>query len=105
MSIYVCDLFLIPVGDGKEHHCYPLIGVLRVCAGNDRLDELFVGGVHSQLRGVLRGGTGLHPVAHHCRVVLAGPASQRHGHRRTRQLDGKLRRRHRLPQYEGNFSS
>lgn len=75
-------IYFIPVGDGKGLHCYPLIGVLRLCAGDDRLDELPVGGVDAQLRGVLRGGPRLHPLAHHGRAVLAGPAPQRHGYRR-----------------------
>lgn len=81
MCIYVCDLFL-PVGDGKERLCYPLIGVLRLCPGNDRLDELPVCGVDAEFRGVLRGGAGLHPLADHRRAVLPGSPTERDGDRR-----------------------
>lgn len=88
MCIYVWKFISSPVGDGKGHHRYPLIGVFRVCAGNDRLDELPVGGVHAQLRCVLRGGARVHPVADHGRAVLAGAAPQRDGHRGIGQLDG-----------------
>lgn len=80
MCVYVCNLFH-PVGDGKERGCYPLIGVFRVCAGNDRLDELPISGIHAEFRGVLRCGPRLDPVAHHRRTVLAGAATQRNGHR------------------------
>lgn len=80
MCVYVCNLFH-PVGDGKERGCYPLIGVFRVCAGNDRLDELSIGGVHAQFRGILRRGPRLHSVADHRRAVLAGAATERDGDR------------------------
>lgn len=73
-------IYFHPVGGGKEHHFYPLIGVLRLCAGDDRLDELLVRRVDAQLRGVLCRGPGLDPVAHHRGALLTRPATQRYGH-------------------------
>lgn len=40
-------------------------------------------------------------MADHSRALLARPAAQRHGDRRSRQLDGQLCRRYRLPHHEG----
>lgn len=97
MCIYVWKFISSPVGDGKEHNFYPLIGVFWLCAGDDRLDELPVGSVNAEFRGVLCGGTWLHPLANHGRAVLARAAPQRHGDRGPSQLDGKLRSRHRFP--------
>lgn len=89
---------------GEELWFYRLIGVLWLCAGNDRLDELPVGGFHSQLRGVLRCRTWLHPVDDHRRTVLAGTQAQCHGNSSTSQLDGQFRSGNRIPQYESKHS-
>lgn len=90
---------------GKSTDSTALIGVLRLCAGNDRLDELPVRGFDVELRRVLRRGPRLHPVDDHRRAVLAGTEAQRHGYCRASQLDGQLRRGNRIPQYESEFHS
>lgn len=69
-----------PVGRGKERRYYRLIGVFRLCAGDDRLDVVPVCGVDAEFRGLLRGGAGLYSLAHHGGALLARPTTQRDGH-------------------------
>lgn len=99
----VCKSTLTPPLVGKEQHFYRLIGVFRLCAGDDRLDVLPVGGLDPQLRDVLRRRPGLDTLDDNRRAVLAGAPASRHVHRRARQLDGQLSRGHRLPQHEGEW--
>lgn len=82
--MHLCLWFVSnPVGDGEELDNYSLIGVFRLCAGDDRLDELPVCGVHAELRGVLRRWTRLHTLVDHCRAILTGSAAECDGDRRT----------------------
>lgn len=89
------------VESGRGTRFYPLIGVFRLCAGDDRLDVIPVGSVYTQLRGVLRAGPWVHPVDDHRRALLPGPSASRHVDSRSRQLVGKLPRRYRFSDDEG----
>lgn len=82
-NMHLCLWFISnPVGDGKGLDYYSLIGVFRLCAGDDRLDELPVRGVHAELRGFLRRRARLHTLVDHCRAILAGSAAECDGDRR-----------------------
>lgn len=80
---------------------YALIGVLWLCAGDDRLDVLPVRCLHTQLRRILRSRARLHPMDDHCRAVLTGAPPGCHVYCGTRQLDSKFPRWHRFPNDEG----
>lgn len=86
--------------------CYThSIGVFRLCAGNDRLDELPVRHLGAGLRCVFRRRARLHSVDDHRWAVLAGAATECDGHRSAGQLVGELCRRHRLPDAAGTNGS
>lgn len=77
------------------------IGVFWLCAGNDRLDVLPLGGGHPWLCGLLRRRPWLHTVDDNGGTVLAGSPAQCHGHCGAGQLDGQLCGWHWIPQHEG----
>lgn len=77
-----------PAAQERRTRFYCLIGVLRLCAGNDRLDVLSVSGVDTKLRRVLRGRTRIDTLDDHGGTVLARSQTGRHVHRGSRQLDG-----------------
>lgn len=91
----------------KSRTCYypHSVGILWLCTGNDRLDELPVRGLRAGLRRLLRGGPRIHSVDDHCRAVLPGTATQCHGDCRSRQLDGQLCGWNRIPQSQGDKKS
>lgn len=92
---------LSPTAYWGRTRLYALIGVLRLCAGDDRLDVVPVRRLHAQLRRVLRPRARLHPVDDHCRAVLAGAPPSRHVYCGARQLDSEFPRWHRFPNVEG----
>jgi len=62
-----------PVAQERRTQFYCLIGVLRLCAGNDRLDVLHLGCVDPVLRRVLRRGARIYTLDDHGGAVLARP--------------------------------
>lgn len=76
-----------PAAQERRTRFYCLIGVLRLCAGNDRLDVLSLGDIDPELRGVLRRRTRFYTMDDHGRAILARPQTRRHVHRGSRQLD------------------
>lgn len=82
-----------------------LIGILWLCTGNDRLDVLPLGSLHSRLRGLLRRGAGLDPLDDHGRALLPRSKTCSHVNSRAGQLDGQFPCRNSLPNYEGLISN
>lgn len=76
-----------PAAQERRTRFYCLIGVFRLCAGNDWLDVLSVGRLDALFRRIFRRGPRLHPVDDHGRTVLARPQTCGHVHRGPRQLD------------------
>lgn len=93
-----------PSNDRECEYYAFCIGVFWLCAGNDRLDVLSIGGGHPRLCGILRCGTRIDTLDDHRRALLPGTPAQRHGHCRFGQLDGQLCGRHWFPQHEGGSS-
>lgn len=83
---------------------YRLIGVFRLCAGNDRLDVLFVGRVHVVLCQIFRHGPRFHTLDDHRRTVLARTPTRGHVYCRIGQLDGQFPSRNRLSNHEGLYN-
>lgn len=82
---------------------YRLIGVFWLRAGNDRLDVVSIGDSDAQLRGILRGGAGLHTLDDHGGTVLSRSEARRHVYCRAGQLDGEFSGGNRISEYEGEF--
>jgi len=65
--------------------------VFWLCAGNDRLDVISLGGGHARLCGILRRGTWIHTLDDHSGAILSRTTAQCHGHCGAGQLDGQFR--------------
>lgn len=80
-------------------------GVFRLCAGDDRLDVVFIGRVDARFCRIFRRWSGLNTVDDHGRTIFARTAPGRHVNIRTRQLGVEFRRWYRLPNVECKLSS
>lgn len=80
---------LVPYAErGRGTRFYRLIGVLRLCTGDDRLDVVPVGRVDAQFCSVLRPRPRLNSVDDHGRAVLTRAKAGCDVDSRSRQLVG-----------------